>query len=126
MDERIPYEEFLTNMKKHNDEQRCIIDDIIHKKHKYPSKPLHIFFNRRCNNRENFHISVYHTKHVKILYKKHSKCWPFKTKIMKLTCIGEVVFTINGMTIQLALAIPLNKKIQWTQSIKWWKNDNLI
>ncbi len=43
MDERIPYEEFLTNMKKHNDEQRCIIDDIIHKKHKYPSKPLHIF-----------------------------------------------------------------------------------
>jgi hypothetical protein len=36
------------------------------------------------------------------------------------------VFTINGMTIQLALAIPLNKKIQWTQSIKWWKNDNLI
>jgi hypothetical protein len=31
---------------------------------------------------------------------------------MKLTCIGEVVFTINGMTIHLVLAIPLNKKIQ--------------
>jgi hypothetical protein len=43
MDECIPYEEFSTNMKKCNDEQRCIINDIIHKKHKYPSKPLHIF-----------------------------------------------------------------------------------
>jgi len=35
MDEHIPYEEFSTNMKKCNDEQRFIINDIIHKKHKY-------------------------------------------------------------------------------------------
>jgi hypothetical protein len=43
MEERIPYEEFSTNIKKCIDEQRLIIDDIIHKKHKYPLKPLHIF-----------------------------------------------------------------------------------
>ncbi len=43
MDECIPYEEFSTNMKKLNDEQRLIVDYIIFKKHKYPSKPLHIF-----------------------------------------------------------------------------------
>jgi hypothetical protein len=30
-------------MKKLNDEQRLIEDDIIYKKHKYPSKLLHIF-----------------------------------------------------------------------------------
>jgi len=32
-----------------------------------------------------------------------------KPKIMKLTYIGKVVFNINGMTIHLALAIPLDK-----------------
>jgi hypothetical protein len=31
MDECIPYEEFSTNMKKFNDEQRLIVDDIIYK-----------------------------------------------------------------------------------------------
>jgi hypothetical protein len=46
VDECIPYEEFSTNMTKLNDEQRLIVDDIILKKHKYPSKPLHIFLTR--------------------------------------------------------------------------------
>jgi hypothetical protein len=46
VDECIPYEEFSTNMKKFNDEQRFIVDDIIYKKHKHPSKPLHIFLVR--------------------------------------------------------------------------------
>jgi len=31
MDECIPYEEFSRNMKKFNDEQRLIVDDIIYK-----------------------------------------------------------------------------------------------
>jgi hypothetical protein len=30
MDECIPYEEFSTNMKKFNDEQRLIVDDTIY------------------------------------------------------------------------------------------------
>ncbi len=33
-------------MTKLNDEQRLIIDNIIYKKHKYPSKPLHFFLTR--------------------------------------------------------------------------------
>jgi hypothetical protein len=73
MDECIPYEEFSTNMKKLNDEQRLIVNDTIFKKHKFPSKSLH-FHNMRCRNMKNFYIIVYHTKHVKILYKRHSKC----------------------------------------------------
>ncbi len=43
MDERISYEEFSTNMKKLNDEQRFCVDDIVYLKNIYPSKPLHIF-----------------------------------------------------------------------------------
>jgi len=50
VDECIPYEEISTNMKKLNDEQKLIIDDNIYKKHKYLSKPSHIFVNRRCKN----------------------------------------------------------------------------
>jgi hypothetical protein len=43
MDECISYEEFSTNMKKLNDEQRFFVDDIVYLKNIYPSKPLHIF-----------------------------------------------------------------------------------
>ncbi len=45
---------------------------------------------------------------------------------MKLMYSGEVAFNINGMAIHLGLVILLEKKNQWTKSIKWWKNDNLI
>jgi hypothetical protein len=41
MDECIPYEELSTTMKKLNDEQIFIVNDIIYI---YPSKPLHNFF----------------------------------------------------------------------------------
>jgi hypothetical protein len=34
------------HMKKLNDEQRLIVDDTIYKKHKFPSKPFHIFLIR--------------------------------------------------------------------------------
>jgi hypothetical protein len=46
VDECIPYEKFTTNMKKLNDEEQLVINDITYKKHKYPSKPLHIFLTR--------------------------------------------------------------------------------
>jgi hypothetical protein len=46
VDECIPCEELSTNMKKFNDEQILIVDDIIYEKQKYPSKPLHIFLIR--------------------------------------------------------------------------------
>jgi hypothetical protein len=74
VDEHIPYEEFSTNMKKLNDEQRFVVDLIIYKKHKYPSKPLHIFLIGGARIGGKNYIIVYHTKHVKIIYKRHSKC----------------------------------------------------
>jgi hypothetical protein len=53
-----------------------------------------------------------------MLYKKIPNANPLKPKVMKLAYIGKATFNINGMTIHLALVIPLNKKIQRTQSIK--------
>jgi hypothetical protein len=73
VDECIPYEEFSTNMKNFYDEQRLIVDDIIYIYITQISfKTFTHFLNRGCMNRKNFYISVYHTKHFKILYKRHS------------------------------------------------------
>jgi hypothetical protein len=42
-DERVPCENFASQLKELNDEQKIIVDDILHKKNKNPTKPLHIF-----------------------------------------------------------------------------------
>jgi hypothetical protein len=73
VDERIPYEQFLTNMEKKNDEQQLIVNDIIYKKY-ISFETFTPFLNKRCMNKKNFYINAYHKKHVKIVYKKHSKC----------------------------------------------------
>ncbi len=43
--------------------------------------------------------------------KKNSNDDPLKPKIMKLTYIGKVTFTINRITIHFGLASPLNKNL---------------
>jgi hypothetical protein len=45
-DEYIPYEQFFPQMKKLNVEQRIIVDDVVYRKNKYSSKPLHLFLTR--------------------------------------------------------------------------------
>jgi hypothetical protein len=52
---------------------------------------------------------VYHTKHVKILYKKITNANPLKPKITKLAYIGKVTLNINGMTIHFTFVIPFKK-----------------
>jgi len=66
VDERIPYEEFLTNMNFFNDEQQLIVNDIIWKT-KISFETFTHVFSKRCMNKKNFYINVYHKKHVKIL-----------------------------------------------------------
>jgi hypothetical protein len=43
IDEHVPYEKFASQLKEFNDEQKIIVDDILYKKNKNPTKPLHIF-----------------------------------------------------------------------------------
>ncbi len=64
------------------------------------------FLDKRCGDRKNFYTNVYHTKHVKILYKRYSKCWPFETKSHEINRHRKVGFNINGMTIHFTLLIP--------------------
>ncbi len=67
-----------------------------------------------------------HTKHANISYKKILNANPLKPKVMKLTYIGKITFNINGMTIHLALVIPLNKKFNELKSLSDEKCDSLI
>jgi hypothetical protein len=43
IDEHVPYEKFASQLREFNDEQKIIIDDILYKKNKNPTKPLHNF-----------------------------------------------------------------------------------
>jgi hypothetical protein len=43
VDEHIPYEKNASQMRELNDEQKIIVDDILYKKNKNPTEPLHIF-----------------------------------------------------------------------------------
>jgi hypothetical protein len=56
MDERIPYEEFLTNMIFFNDEQHLIVNDIIYIFKKTLETFTH-FLKKRCKNKKNFYIT---------------------------------------------------------------------
>jgi hypothetical protein len=43
VDEFVPYEVFSSHLKQFNMEQKDIVDDMLHKKSKHPTKSLHIF-----------------------------------------------------------------------------------
>ncbi len=43
VDKCVPYQKIASQMREHNDEQRIIMDDILYKKNKNPTKPLHFF-----------------------------------------------------------------------------------
>jgi hypothetical protein len=64
---------FASQMRKLNDEQRIIEDDILYKEKKIQQNHYTIF-NRRSKNKKNIYINVHHTKHVTILYKRNYKC----------------------------------------------------
>jgi hypothetical protein len=56
-------------MKELNDEQKNIVDDILYKKKKSPTRSLHIFLIGGARIGKNVYIiNVHHTKHVTILY----------------------------------------------------------
>jgi hypothetical protein len=42
IDEHVPYENFALQLRELNDEQKNIVDDILYKEKKNPTKPLHI------------------------------------------------------------------------------------
>jgi len=105
VDEHIPYEELLTNMKKINDEQQLIVNDIIYI---YIETFTH-FLNKRCRNKKNFYINVYHKKMLRCYIKDIPNGDPLKQKVMKLTYTRKFAFNINGMTIHSTFAILLNK-----------------
>jgi hypothetical protein len=42
VDECLPYKSFSTKMRKFNNEQSTLVDDVLLKKEKHPSNPLHI------------------------------------------------------------------------------------
>jgi len=71
VDEFVPYEVFSSHLKQFNMEQKDIVDDMLHKKSKHPTKSLHIFL--IGGTRKNF-THVYYTKHVTTLYKKYYTC----------------------------------------------------
>jgi hypothetical protein len=60
-------------MKQLNDEQRNIVDDILHKKKKNFRKPFHVFLDKVDRHKKYAHLNVYHTKHVMILYKENPR-----------------------------------------------------
>jgi hypothetical protein len=98
-------------MKKRNDEERLMINDIIHKKHKYPSKSLHIFLIEGVGVGKIFTLMCIIQNMLRYYIKNFQMLTLKKPKIMKLTCTRKSVFNINGMTIHLTFAIPFNKKI---------------
>ncbi len=72
--EHITYKEFSSHRKQLNDEQRTIVDNILHKKTKNFRKPFCVFFDRVDRHNKYFQPNVYHTKHVMILYKENPRC----------------------------------------------------
>jgi hypothetical protein len=43
VDKCVPYQKIASQMREHNDEQRIIVDEFYTRKHKNPTKPLHVF-----------------------------------------------------------------------------------
>jgi hypothetical protein len=60
-------------MKEFNIEQKYIVDDMLHKKSKHPTKNLHVFLIGGASTRKTF-THVYYKKHVTKLYKKYYTC----------------------------------------------------
>ncbi len=109
MDERISYEEFSTNIKNLNDEQRLLIDDIVYKTNKYHSKPLCVFLIGGAWTGKFFTLMCIIQNMLRYYIKDITNVDLLKPNVMKLVYTGKVAFNIDGMTIHVALASPLNK-----------------
>jgi hypothetical protein len=66
VDECVPYEKNASQMKEFNDKKELLWMNFIQEKQK-SNKTITCFFLKRCNNRKNVYINVYHIKHVTIL-----------------------------------------------------------
>ncbi len=64
---------FYVKMKKLNEEQRIIVDDILFFKKK-THQNLYIFFYKRYRDKKNIHNNVHYTKYVTTLHKRNDRC----------------------------------------------------
>ncbi len=70
--------------KKLNDERKLIVDDIIYKKHKYPSKVVHIFLTWGVGIGKIFTLMCSIQNMLRYYIKNISNANPLKPKIIKL------------------------------------------
>ncbi len=74
VDEKIPYDDFSSQIRYLNNEQQIIVDDILYSKKLKSNKSLAYFLNESCKYKENFYTYVYYSKHGSILYNTNFQC----------------------------------------------------
>jgi len=126
MDECIPYEEFSTNMKKLNDEQRFIVNDIIYLNIYILQNLYTNFLTRGVGIGKTFTVMCIIQNMLRYCIKDIPNVGPLKPKVMKLTYIGKATFNNNGMTIHFTLVILLNKQINEFKAMSDEKRDSFI
>jgi hypothetical protein len=80
------------------------------KKHKFGSKPFHIFLKGGVGIGKTMTLMCIIQNMLRYYRKNIPNVDLLKPKVMALMYIGEVAFNINGMTIHLGLVIALEKK----------------
>ncbi len=126
MDECIPHEEFSTNMKKFNDEQRFIVNDIIYLNIYILQNLYTNFLTRGVGIGKTFTLMCIIQNMLRYCIKDIPNVDPLKPKVMKLTYIGKAAFNNNGMTIHFTLVILLNKQINEFNAVSDEKRDSFI
>jgi hypothetical protein len=81
LDEKIPYEQFASQMRKFNDEQHLIVDDILYKKNKNPMQPLYIFLTWGIGTRKTFTLMCIIQYMLSYYIKQFVNLNPLKPKI---------------------------------------------
>lgn len=126
VDEFAPYEVFSSHIKQFNIEQKDIVDDMLHKKSKHPTKSLHIFLIGGASMRKNFTLMFIIQNMLQHYIKNIIHVNPLKPKIMKLTYTSKTTFNINSTIIHFALAMLLDKNLRKFKALSNEKCDAFI
>jgi len=126
VDEFVPYEVFSSQMKQFNIELKDIIDDMLHKKSKHPTKSLHIFLIGGASTRKTFTLMCIIQNMLQHYIRNIILANPLKPKIMKLTYTSKTTFNINNTTIHFALAMFLDKNLRKLKALSDEKCDASI
>jgi hypothetical protein len=123
-DDIISDNEFASLVRQLNSEQRMILDDIIYRKRRNPSKTLFIFLTGGAGTGKTFTLLCIIQYLLRYYNKINLEADPLKQKVMKLGFTGKAAFNIGGSTIHSALGIPLNKSLLELGGLSDERRDN--